>query len=788
MTSIRKVLLLAALPLFAEAAELPTTGLILHLDAASITGVSSGGALPLNSSWSDKSPSGVVTNTIKPPVYIADAGGGYPSVRFDGTGQYLEANVATSGDTSIFVVFFNRRSGALNVPAYPEPLLAASGANPALWLATSRLNSVSTATGLVTPDYLSFQGLPASGVTVRTWVNGRDTSSAGGEILNGRFYVGSAIYQNLPAASSLFIGSSDATGSQSSKNDIRELLIYNRALTTGERQTVQRYLAKKYDIELVWRPLDDAVEAWPHVLGSQEFGPQYSFGETGIRVLDYARATLQQGNRVVKFRLNPKKYATEDGFTAMTGINTLTKLVRDQPEVKAVLDLPLTDFLFWTVTNNYSEWQNDANIDSLGLKPAVQQAIYDEMKELATYLLTTYNGTGKRFYLGNWEGDWMLATGYTDPTQIPQNRIQAMIDWANIRQKAIDDAKAATPHSNVQVWYYLEMNKVDWMRDGLPCVANSVIPALTKLDMISVSSYTLIKNNGDLASQTRFNSDLNTIQALLAAKPNPAITGSRLIIGEYGWTYDPAKSYGTSLTAFAQQHLNTVRRFLQWQGGTLRFILQWQFFNLQAGDGDATKLAQIDQNKLYTPLYYLHENFYRSMRRWLDDYRTRTGVMPTGRAYADQADYVLSSLSLAKYTPTVTFTNYSDWKSYHFIDAAEYADQAVSGATADPYARGVSNLLCYALSLGKFSENSERMPAVLRVGDELRFTIPYETAKTDLRWMVDATTSLNQWNTTVFDSSLNSATIVDGWLQVSAAGIVNPANSLFYRLRLQLSP
>ena len=181
------------------------------------------------------------------------------------------------------------------------------------------------------------------------------------------------------------------------------------------------------------RTPDHPVETYPHPLGAQQFGTQYSFGTSGNRVLDYARASYRQGNRVIKFRLS-NKYANTDGFTQVAGVDTLVELVRDQPEVKAVLDMPLTDYLFWVSTFAVPSSQN--HIDSEGLIPAKEQEIYDEVYDLAVYLLQTYSGSGKSFYLGNWEGDWMLSGSGTytpDGTPIPANRIQAMIDWANIR-------------------------------------------------------------------------------------------------------------------------------------------------------------------------------------------------------------------------------------------------------------------------------------------------------------------------------------------------------------------
>ena len=772
---------MAAVPLFmlpaaVNALELSQAGLVLHLDAAAIDGVADGA--PLSAGWADASSGGLTATSGTPPSYVADAGSGYPAVRFNGTDQYLDANVATGNAVSVFIVFAHQRVGS---PVdYRDILITGTGGGTNLSLASSRSSETA-------PDYPSFNSSTGAGVSVRTWVNGQDTTAVTGDLFRGRFYVGSAVYTDVPAESSLRIGARGTGGFNAGRNDIREILVYDRAMADAERESVQRYLGSKYDIELVWRPLDQAVEAYPHVLGSQQFGTHYSFGESGNSTLDYARAILRQGNRVIKFRLS-NKYANEDGFTPVASINTLVELVRDQPEIKTILDLPLTDYLFWVSSFSVPSWQSQ--LDENGLKPDKAAAIYNEVYQMVAYLLTTYSGTGKRFYLGNWEGDWMLSGPYRDdPNTIPANRIQGMIDWASIRQKAVDDAKAATPHSGVDVWFYLEMNKADWMREGLPCVANSVIPALPKLDFISISSYSIHKDGGSQAPRERMHSDLDRVQALIDAKPDPSIPGSRIIIGEYGWIYN-ANNYA-SLEEFAHEHRITARNYVSWQGGTLRFILQWQFYNaatLSDTNPASKEMNQIGPDNDLRPLYYLHENFYRLMRRWVDDYYTRTGSLPDARAYADQANHVLGFVSLSEYNPVLFFNTYGSWKNYNFRDKGEANDTAVSGPYADPYGSSLSNLLRYALRMGKFGYDDSRLPQLRRSGDSFTYAVPLDPAKADVRWLIKAGSAPGPLTLTLFDSSTDSPILTDGWLELDAGGLTAPDDPVFYQLNLELIP
>ncbi|MGB0272060.1 MAG: hypothetical protein ACPGCS_00055 [Opitutales bacterium] len=674
-----------------EPSELLTDGLALHLDAGTLSGLSDGAAL--SSGWSDWSGSGLTASSPEPPLYVSDGGSGYPAVRFDGVDDYLQVDLATGNELSVFAVFAQRRATAL--ANYRDTLLSGAGGGSYLSLASSR----SAATPPAMP---SFNALTGNGVSVQTWMNGHDTADVTGDFFPNRYSIASAVYTHVPAETALFIGAQDSNGFHAGQNDIRELLVYDRELTDAERLEVQAYLAEKYQIDAITRAPEHPVESYTHPLGSQQFGQQYSFGASDCYVLDYARDTLRQGNSVIKFRLS-NRYNSEDGFTQLSGINSLTKLVRDHPQVQEVLDLPLTDYLFWVSTFSVPKWQDKAKeigsvgesswtafyganrslyaVDTYdepgksptplqGLDPTAAQQIYTEIYDLTVYLLQTYSGTGKSFYIGNWEGDWMLSATNTYVDQnMPPERLQAMIDWANTRQQAIDAAKAATPHSDVNVWFYLEANKMDWARNEQICVTNSVIPAMPKLDFLSFSAYSLHKTgNGLTKDAASMHTDLDLLQARIDAKPDPSISGSRLIIGEYGYLYgnpEPGASDNrfSDFYDYTQEHVSTLRNFLSWQGGTLRFLLQWQFYSrqMQTKTNAAGQVVQypyemchISEQQEIRPLYYLHANFYAGMRQWVANYYQTQGSLPTDRAYADAAYHLLGGISLNQDVPDLS--------------------------------------------------------------------------------------------------------------------------------------
>ena len=139
-------------------------------------------------------------------------------------------------------------------------------------------------------------------------------------------------------------------------------------------------------------------------------------------------------------------------------------------------------------------------------------AEYREVKAWAVHMFEAYNGTGKTFMAGNWEGDWMLmaASGCKengelimpgdilsvcagagkfnmtcDPTPAVIDR---MIRWVQIRQQAIADARKESQATDVQILYYIEMNLGPQALAGKPGVANSVVPVVQP-DLVSYSSY-----------------------------------------------------------------------------------------------------------------------------------------------------------------------------------------------------------------------------------------------------------------------------------------------------------
>ncbi len=129
-----------------------------------------------------------------------------------------------------------------------------------------------------------------------------------------------------------------------------------------------------------------------------------------------------------------------------------------------------------------------------------------------------------------------------------------------------------------------------------------------------------------------------------------------------------------------------------------------------------------------------------------------------------------------------TPTAYDQWRNLHFADPAERADDAISGPAASD-ATGTANLLRYAFDLGPADPVAPAMPVIDAVADTFRFA--HDPAKSDLAWIVRASTDLADWSDTLLDTRTAAppAAALDGLVSIPY-----PADGprLFLRLELLL--
>jgi len=323
-------------------------------------------------------------------------------------------------------------------------------------------------------------------------------------------------------------------------------------------------------------------------------------------------------------------------------IQSLVQLARDEPSHRHVLDMPFANYIIWmhsfsnpTPPTSPNSWRN-------GFSKEAQAREYREVYDLTAWLLKTYSGTGKTFYLGHWEGDGMLRrrVGKEYDSLATPVAIQGMIDWLTARQKAVDDAKRDTPHHDVQVWHYTEVNHVVIARDeNRPTVATKVLPYVP-VDFVSYSSWDTTTE----PNPANIKSALDYIESKLT--PKPGIVGKRVFIGEYGYPLVKREAYEQPARTPQQQDEYSrlvMRTGLEWG---CPFVLYWELYNNEIyPDGTQRGFWLIDNKGVKQPIYYTYQEFYKEARQYVADTIAKTGRPPTSNEYHQAAMNILSKIA-----------------------------------------------------------------------------------------------------------------------------------------------
>lgn len=163
-----------------------------------------------------------------------------------------------------------------------------------------------------------------------------------------------------------------------------------------------------------------------------------------------------------------------------------------------------------------------------GLSSAESDAVYQEIYDYVVHLRNSY--PGKTFVVQNWECDNAFPVGLNAADKLRAER--GMIDWLNIRDAAVAEAKADTPSSSTKVWHAIEFN---WLRlshgENMPhYTIETVIPS-TSADLYSLSSWSTGKNDTNFREY-----DIEAYMAYVenACPDSEAFGANNVMIGEFG--------------------------------------------------------------------------------------------------------------------------------------------------------------------------------------------------------------------------------------------------------------
>lgn len=383
---------------------------------------------------------------------------------------------------------------------------------------------------------------------------------------------------------------------------------------------------------------NNKIESYNYAIGTQTVGSKYKFTDETMLV-ETALEIKKMGSNLLKFSMHPR-YCTENyGLPKNNAINSLTKLATLEPSVKEVLDMDFKFYHIWVYGfSQYTEElpgekDDTAQIKFLNGYPSkYEKALYEEIYEFTAYLLKTYSGSGKVFYLGNWEGDWHLRSDFDRTKPVNPKTLEGMLSWAKIRQQAIDDAKKDVQYNDVAVYHYIEVNLVSkaLKEPNSKVVTNSIVNVVNP-DYVSYSSYDATNPyKTEEALRKNLHKCLSYIESQLSPKQGLP-DGKRVWVGEYG---NPSMKYDDETQNL--RSIWTIKASLEWGAP---FILYWEIYNneIKADTGEQVGYWLIDDKGKKQPIWYTHNSFYKESRDFLKSYLEETNELPCFDTFRENA-------------------------------------------------------------------------------------------------------------------------------------------------------
>ena len=344
-------------------------------------------------------------------------------------------------------------------------------------------------------------------------------------------------------------------------------------------------------------------------LGTQAIGGRYHFTQDEP-LQESAKLIAELGSGIMKFSISKQASFGKTKANVLKnelGLQTLAEIAAKDPTHRAVLDMPFTHVFIWA-------YPFTTHGSAGTFKPAERELEYREMFDLTAHLLRTYSGTGKKFYLGHWEGDWHLRPHFDPKQPFPEHFGENFIAWLKVRQQAIDDAKRDTPHQNVEVWHYTEANLVEPYLKGGQCLANDILPQVD-VDFVSYSCYDSLQRG----IRDDLHATLNHLESKL--KPKPGISGKRVFIGEYGF---PARRYSPEVQN--KKSIETMIAALEWG---CPFVLYWELYDNEGTPEKPGGFWLINGKNEKQPIWHTHQRYFEWARKHLADVKQRSGKQPT---------------------------------------------------------------------------------------------------------------------------------------------------------------
>ena len=362
-------------------------------------------------------------------------------------------------------------------------------------------------------------------------------------------------------------------------------------------------------------------------VGTQSIGVRYQFTED-CALVESAREIAALGSDTLKIALTPK-YGDDYLMEQDPEIQSVMDLVSRKASFQQVMDMPFRNIMLWV----YPFSDSKSAFFEGEISAAEADAIYREIYAFTAYLLKRYSGSGKAFFIGNWEGDWHVLREKFDYNLDPEpESIAGAIEWFKLREKAVADARRDTPHGDVEVYYYIELNHVAKSLDhDKPSIVNRILPHI-RTDYVSWSSYDVTKPAAVLGGEKGRERVLQALDYIESNLPESDVPGKRVFIGEYGFELASFKD-----PELQRKYTASIMKWcLEWG---CPFVLYWELYcnEVEPATGEHRGYWLIDDTGVKQPVWFLHKEFLNRGRAFVDGYQKEHGKLPSQESFNKQA-------------------------------------------------------------------------------------------------------------------------------------------------------
>ena len=227
------------------------------------------------------------------------------------------------------------------------------------------------------------------------------------------------------------------------------------------------------------------------------------------------------------------------------------------------------------------------------------EVVKKEMEYIVNHIYSKYGNTSKSFFIGHWEGDWLLNPPINQYNSCEKIKADRFIEYLNIRQDVLDEIKKKNTDKSVKIFHYTELNRtIDYLDNSLDRFVNMVLPYVNT-DFVSYSAYD-IQN----LSEERIHEVLSFMESKMQKKEIEGYP-KRIFIGEFG---APAIMFNFDELLHKKYNMNIIKKFLSYG---VPFIIYWELYNNEIEEnGTHRGFWLIDDKGKKVELYDFYKKYY----------------------------------------------------------------------------------------------------------------------------------------------------------------------------------